>query len=85
MSRLVGDREGRRVTVTCHGRALVAGESVGPICGTQLTAPETVVLDRARAAGWRVGKRADGTPDAMCPECARPATDTVRPLRGLLS
>jgi hypothetical protein len=74
---------GRRVTITCQGRALVDGECVGEICGRTLTAPQTWVLDRARAAGWRVGKRADGTPDAMCDRCAKPDPALVKLLRSL--
>jgi hypothetical protein len=70
---LVPAGPGLLTAIVCQGRALVAGQSTGPPCGTTIhTRGPASLLDQARAAGWRVGRRADGTPDAMCPKCARP-------------
>lgn len=53
-------------------------------CGRTFTGTGTAPLvDRARAAGWRIGQRRDGTPDAMCPTCARPDPATVALCRDL--
>jgi hypothetical protein len=41
------------------------------------------ILDQARAAGWRIGRLVDGTPDAMCPACAKPDPATVALCRDL--
>lgn len=41
------------------------------------------IVDQARAAGWRIGALPDGTPDAMCPACARPDPVTVGLCRDL--
>jgi hypothetical protein len=71
--------------LTYQGRALVDGRSVGNICGRVLRHRESdpPLLDYARAAGWRVGHRADGTPDAICPRCARPDPITAAICRDL--
>lgn len=73
------------VTITCQGRALDGdGQPVGEICGTTYRPWGRInPLDGARAAGWRIGVRADGTPDAMCPRCARPDAGLVRMCRDL--
>lgn len=66
--------------LTCQGRALVdgPGESIGDICAATFTWRwRGPLLDAARAAGWRVGHRADGTPDALCPRCGRPDPVTL--------
>lgn len=39
-------------------------------------ATDTELAQQARAAGWRLGTRGDGTPDAICPKDARPAERT---------
>lgn len=39
--------------------------------------------EQARAAGWRIGVRADGTPDAICPQDAKPDPELVRLCRDL--
>lgn len=43
----------------------------GEICGAVFTGRPRWgdVLEQARSAGWKVGYRKDGTPDAMCPRC----------------
>lgn len=33
---------------------------------------------QARAAGWRLGRLGDGTPDARCPTCSRPDPALLR-------
>jgi hypothetical protein len=84
MSAALSDPHGRHrtVTVTCQGRTWTDDGTPGPVCGRTLRAPETTVLARARAAGWRVGTRRDGTPDAMCPRCAAPDPEIARGLGG---
>ncbi len=79
-------RDTRLLTaLACQGRALAGGESVGPVCGRTFTGRPAwgPLLDQARACGWRVGYRADGTPDAMCPQCARHDPETVALCREL--
>lgn len=73
-------------TITCQGRDLIDGQSVGNICGTTIRVERherAPLLDRARAAGWRIGHRNDGTPDALCPRCARPDPATTAVLADL--
>ncbi len=41
------------------------------------------LAQQARAAGWRLGTRADGTPDAMCARCAKPDPELVKLCRDL--
>lgn len=78
--------------LVCQGRALSADGtgSEGDVCGAvfeprrgSLIITGLPLLDRARAAGWRVGARADGQPDAICPDCARPAPNLVTLCRQL--
>ncbi len=70
--------------IVCQGRVLVDGESVGEVCGVTIRATRWGNLfDTARVAGWKIGHRADGIPDAMCPRCARPDPATVALCRDL--
>jgi hypothetical protein len=56
----------------------------GQRCGRTYTGRgEWSLLDQARAAGWRIGALADGTPDAMCDLCAKPDPELVRLCREL--
>lgn len=72
-------------TLVCQGRVLLRdGTQYGAICGAQFSGhpgPSNVDHDlayTARAAGWAVGTRADGTPDALCPRCRAPLASLVR-------
>ena len=68
--------------LVCQGRALRNGRSVGPTCGMRVARDQRETrgqfLTRARVGGWRIGHRADGTPDALCPTCAKPDPVLVR-------
>jgi len=75
-------------TITCQGRTLdhQTSQPTSDPCGATITAAHHHhgnLLDNARAAGWRIGHRTDGTPDAMCPRCAAPDPDTLTHLRDL--
>jgi hypothetical protein len=53
----------------CTGRPVDRyARVVGATCRRRYKGTEL----EARAAGWHLGKTADGTPEAMCPTCARP-------------
>jgi hypothetical protein len=72
-------RTARLTAIVCQG---LLGE--GERCGKVYKASgDWSVLDQARAAGWRIGRLPDGTPDAMCPACARPDPATVALCRDL--
>lgn len=60
--------------LTCQGRTWSHDQPTSQPCGRRFVRATWMVgafLDHARVAGWRVGHRADGTPDAMCPSCGR--------------
>ena len=72
--------------IICQGRNLVDGKSVGDVCGATIRVGPRIngsLLDAARAQGWRIGHRADGTPDAMCARCAKPDPTTAALCRDL--
>lgn len=69
----------RLTAITCYG----VDPAGGGRCGRTYNSRSNNILDRARAAGWRIGTLADGTPDAMCPDCGRPDRATVTLCREL--
>ena len=86
--------QGYGSTLVCQGRDLDRnGQSVGRICGTVARARAAIFHNRVettdefhsrvRVEGWRIGYRADGTPDALCPTCAKPDPALVRLTREL--
>ena len=80
MSDLVRSEPPRLTAIVCQGILPEADDR----CGRTFTARgRWQLLDQARAAGWRIGQRADGTPDAMCPDCGGPDTITAKLARDL--
>lgn len=78
-------RTARLAAVVCQG----LDDGTGERCGATHTGrPGPAGVDHdlvysARAAGWRIGALVDGTPDAMCPRCAKPDPALVRLCREL--
>jgi hypothetical protein len=61
-------------SLTCDGRAQDdQAQLVGPPCGRTIEGTMFgTAIERARAAGWKVGPLQHGRRHAMCDQCGRP-------------